>query len=251
MHGAWRTSSSRPPSWRQGGGRGDGADDGRRAHGVAVQDEAERQLAEVDVEPREVRATTRDDGGEGPQVAELRERAQPQRPQLEGEPRRTEADLRQPAADPGQLWEAATAAARREVWSGHARTCSLPEACGASTFAGTRAFENGCSFTVLPSTWGSLCASDSVLALRAAKAALAGHLRTAILLVPHRVHRRWAALGPKPAAYRAVWHTTTAPRRLLLRTPAICSESYSSPDRAGKARATPSLGSVSCPFLAK
>ena len=59
-----------------------------------------------------------DDGRSGPRAAELRERAQPRPPQLEAEPGRAEADLRQPPADPGQPGKAATAPARGEGGAG-------------------------------------------------------------------------------------------------------------------------------------
>ena len=87
-------------------------------------DEAERQLAEVEAEPREVVAdkgyhsnktmTGVQDRGLRSYVSEPNRG----RRQLEAEPGRAEADLRQPPADPGQPGKAATAPARGEGGAG-------------------------------------------------------------------------------------------------------------------------------------
>ena len=82
-------------------------------------DEAERQLAEAGVEAQEVVADKgpleRDhDGREGAEAADVRERAQPGAPEVEGQAGRAEGDLCQPPADPGQPGQAAAARARGE-----------------------------------------------------------------------------------------------------------------------------------------
>ena len=92
----------------RGGVRGDGTVDGRRRHGLAPGD-AGRGGAAVggggggtggSGGGQGIPLKQDDDGGEGPGIAELRERARPGTAQLEAEPRRPQADLRQPSADP-------------------------------------------------------------------------------------------------------------------------------------------------------
>ena len=105
---------------------GDGADDGRRRHGLAAEHAGRggaaagggRGGAQGSGGRQGLPFEQDDDGRSGPRAAELRERAQPRPPQLEAEPGRAEADLRQPPADPGQPGKAATAPARGEGGAG-------------------------------------------------------------------------------------------------------------------------------------
>ena len=88
-------------------------------------DEAERQLAEVEAEPREVVADKGYHSNKtmtGVQDRGLRSYvSEPNRGRrMEAEPGRAEADLRQPPADPGQPGKAATAPARGEGGRGFA-----------------------------------------------------------------------------------------------------------------------------------
>ena len=134
----------------RGSGRGDGADDGRRRHGLAAEHAGRGGAAVGGPGGRAsgggggqgLPLEQDDEGGEGPRIEELRERAQPRPPELEAGPGRAAADLRQPAADPGQPGGSGCCADAARGWSGASRTCSQPEDCAASTFAGRRRFES-------------------------------------------------------------------------------------------------------------
>ena len=109
-------------------------------------------------------------------------------------------------------------AARR--WSGHSRTCFRP--CGASTVAGTRAFEKRMLVHAAAITWGLIMRKRMVL--RAARRAWRKRHSLAtsappLCLFSTALTTNRPLSGQKPAPHRADLHNTTPPGCLLLRAP--------------------------------
>ncbi len=111
-------------------GRRDGADDGRRRHGVAAGDAGRGGAAAsggggggAGVGGRQGAPLEQDhDGREGPGDAELRERAEQRPPEVEGQAGHAEGGLRRPTADPGQPGQAAAAPRPRPGPGEHSKT---------------------------------------------------------------------------------------------------------------------------------